>query len=173
MLPRSRGPILPGDFSNVWTPGIFVLHVTKLVYMKSSSCFSFSTDMAGWKALKYYQNEARKAEGRHSSILWIFEALPKRTRLWTESETVKCVRITMNQAVRGIFPGCTGIQTRRQELRVTRLLDRRYKDGDLTDEQRGKWFISYFLSVFFGGNMKLSRETDTFFKWRKSRKKTL
>lgn len=107
--------------------------------------FSFSIDMAGWKASKYYQNAARKVAGQHLWILLIFEALPKRTRLWTESVTVKCERITMNQAVQGIFPDCTGIQTRPLELRVTRRLDRRCKDGDSTDEQRGKWFMSYFI----------------------------
>lgn len=103
--------------------------------------------MAGWKASKYYQNAARKVVGQHLWILLIFEALPKRTRLWTESVTVKCERITMNQAVQGIFPGCTGIQTRPLELRVTRRLDRRCKDGDSTDELRGKWVIHELFHI--------------------------
>lgn len=43
--------------------------------------FFFRSDMDGWKASRFYQNEARKAEERHLWILSIFEAPPKRTRL--------------------------------------------------------------------------------------------
>ena len=80
-LRRSWGLNLPADF-NVWTPRSFELHVTRLVGWNNCPVFFFfRSDMDGWKASRFYQNEARKAEERHLWILSIFEAPPKRTRL--------------------------------------------------------------------------------------------
>ena len=59
---------LPGDILAMSGPPEALSYTSPSWFVEIIVLFSFCSDMAGWKASRFYQNEARKAEGRH---LWI------------------------------------------------------------------------------------------------------